>query len=116
MATFPVLKTGAVAQYPLERTIRFKTQTVKFLDGSQQSYRLYKKSLRRWLVSLNSLDEQELSAVIAFVEQQGSAAFSFADPVTGESAAKCVIGGDSFDSGLTSEMKGHATLSIEEIL
>ncbi len=34
MATFPVLKTGAAAQYPLDRGVRFSTQAVRFMDGS----------------------------------------------------------------------------------
>ena len=116
MAAFPTLSTGAVAQYPLGRGVRFQTQAVRFLDGSQQRYRLYGTGLRRWSVQLDLLNDQEFSAVIAFVEQQGSATFAFTDPVTGVSAAKCVIAGDSFDATATGEMRGQATLSIEEIL
>ena len=73
MATFPVLKTGAVAQYPLERGVRFSTQAVRFMDGSRQRFRLYGPGLRRWTLKLDLLDEQELGAVISFVEQQTSA-------------------------------------------
>ena len=53
MATFPYLKTGAAAQYPLDFGVRFATQAVRFLDGSQQSFRLYGSGLRRW--TLNSI-------------------------------------------------------------
>ena len=116
MATFPVLKTGAVAQYPLDRSIQFQTQTVRFLDGSQQRFRLYRTGLRKWVVTLNQLDEQELSAVRTFVERQGGAAFVFTDPLSGETVARCVIARDSFECGLTTEMRAHATLAIEEIV
>jgi hypothetical protein len=116
MATFPTLKTGAVAQYPLERGVRFQTQAVRFLDGSLQRYRLYGSGLRNWSVKLELLDDQELSAVIAFVEQTGSASFAFTDPVTGDNAPKCVIAGDTFEATAADEIRGQATLAIEEVL
>ena len=115
MANFPVLKTGAVAQYPLDRGVRYSTQTVRFMDGSQQNFRLIGVGLRRWTLKLDLLDEQELGAVIAFVEQQGSATFAFTDPVTGENAATCMISGQQFDATMTRELDGQTTVVIEEI-
>jgi len=115
MATFPVLKTGAVAQYPLGRGVRFSTQAVRFMDGSQQRFRLYGTGLRRWTLNLALLDEQELGAVIAFVEQQGSATFAFTDPVTGDNVATCAISGAEFDATMIREMNGQTTVAIEEI-
>jgi hypothetical protein len=113
--TFPTLKTGAVAQYPLECGVRFSTQAVRFLDGSRQRFRLYGGGLRQWAVKLDLLDERELSAVIAFVEGQGSAVFAFTDPVSGSIAASCVISGEQFDATMTNEMSGRTTVVIEEI-
>ncbi len=115
MATFPVLKTGAVAQYPLDRGVRFSTQAVRFMDGSRQRFRVYGAGLRRWTLKLDLLDEQELGAVIAFVEQQGSATFAFTDPVTGDNVATCVISGGQFDATMIREMSGQTTVVIEEI-
>ena len=82
MASFPVLKTGAVAQYPLEYGVHFVTQSVRFMDGSQQRFRLHGTGLRRWTLKLDLLGEDELAAVMAFVEQQGSAPFAFTDPAS----------------------------------
>ena len=115
MATFPILKTGALAQYPLVRGVRFSTQSVRFMDGSQQSFRLYGNGLRQWIVKLDQLDETELGAVIAFVEQQGSLTFTFSDPVTGETVTPCAIAGEQFTAGMTSEINGQTTLTIKEI-
>ena len=112
---FPTLKTGAAAQYPLDRGVRFATQAVRFMDGSQQRFRLYGAGLRRWTLKLDMLDEQELGAVIAFVEQQGSAPFAFTDPATGAIAATCVISGERLDVTMKSEMSGQTTVTIEEI-
>jgi hypothetical protein len=115
MATFPILKTGAVAQYPLGRGVRYATQAVRFMDGSHQKFRLIGVGLRRWTLKLDLLDEQELGAVIAFVEQQGSATFAFTDPVTGDNVATCVISGPQFDATMTRERDGQTTVVIEEI-
>jgi hypothetical protein len=115
MATFPVLKTGAIAQYPLDRGVSFSTQAVRFMDGSQQRFRLYGSGLRRWTLKLDQLDEQELAAVVAFVEQQGNAVFAFTDPVTGDSVPTCAISGEQFDATMTNEMSGQTTVVIQEI-
>ncbi len=116
MATFPtLLKTGAIAQYPLSRVVSISTQTVQFLDGSQQTYQLSGAGLRRWELKLDLLDEAEVSAVIAFAEQIGTATFSFTNPVTGEVAVKCVISGETLATSLVNELNGTARLGIQEV-
>ena len=115
MATFPALKTGAIAQYPLDRGIRFSTQSVSFLDGSRQRYPLYANALRIWTIRLEQLDEDELAALISFAEQQQGKPFAFTDPVSGEIAATCVISQDRFSAGMIREINGHAAIVIEEI-
>ena len=115
MATFPTLKTGAPAQYPLERGVRYATQAVRFMDGSRQRFRLYGTGLRKWTLKLDQLDEGELGAVTEFVEQQGSAPFAFTDPTTGTVASKCVIAGYQLDTTMKQEMNGQTTVVIEEI-
>ena len=112
---FPTLKTGAAAQYPLDYGVRFSTQAVRFMDGSQQRFRLYGTGLRRWTLKLDMLDEQELGEVIAFVEQQGNAPFAFTDPATGAVASTCVISGQQLDVTMKSELSGQTTVTIEEI-
>lgn len=115
MASFPLLKTGAPAQYPLDYDVRFATQSVRFMDGSQQRFHLYGTGLRRWTLKLDLLDEDELASVSAFVEEQGSAPFAFTDPATGAVASNCVISGEQFDVTLKGERKGQTTVVIEEI-
>ena len=115
MSDFPILKTGAVVQYPFAREVRFRTDTVRFLDGSRQRYRLQTAGLRRWTIKLSLLDEQELASIIAFGEQQGPDPFEFTDPLTGETVNKCIISGQKFDAGMSGEMHGQAEIVIEEI-
>ena len=115
MPDFPALKTGAVAQYPLEYGVRFATQAVRFMDGSWQRFPLYGAGLRRWTLKLDLLDEDELAAVIAFVERQGSAPFAFTDPNTGAIAPTCVISGRHLDVTMKGEFRGETSIVIREV-
>ena len=82
MPTFPILKTGAAAQYPATRAARYQNQAVRFVDGTEQRYRDGGGALHRWEIALSLLDEAELTAVEAFFREVGgaSAVFSFVDP------------------------------------
>ena len=115
MATFPTLKTGAVAQYPLSVNTRYSTQAVQFLDGSRQTFKLYPAGLRRWTLQLDGLDEQEMDLFISFVEAQGGAPFTFTDPVSGAAVANCVISADQMTAGMTQEASGQTQCVIEEV-
>ena len=114
MSKFPVLKTGAVSQYPLGTATRFQTQSVRFLDGSQQKFALY-AGLKRWSIELDLLDDSEFAAISAFSDQQGSASFSFTDPVSGTAYPKCVLSEDKFELTGVDEGRGRVRLAIEEI-
>ena len=56
MATFPELKSKAVAQYPARRTTAYQNQTVRFVDGREQRYRDSAGPLRRWQLRLEDLE------------------------------------------------------------
>lgn len=114
MANFPALKTGALAQYPLSREVRFSTEAVRFIDGSRQTFRLYGRPLRRWTVSLTLLDEQEMANLILFIETAGRGLFTFTDPVTGEIVPNCLISGEQFDAVMEGELNSRTTIEIEE--
>jgi hypothetical protein len=116
MAAFPVLRTGAAVQYPLAQDYGFQTQSVRFLDGSSQRFPIYGTRLRRWSINLTQLDEQELAAVVAFGEAQGTATFTFTDPATGNPISNCIISSGSLTAGLRGELDGQASLVIEETL
>ena len=97
MATFPVLKGGAVAQYPAHRSIDYATRILRFVDGSEQRMRDQSGPLRRWIVPLERLDDDELAAVDAFlVAQQGALEeFTFPDPWDGTEYSHCSLDDDS---------------------
>lgn len=111
MATFPTLRTGAIAQYPLPLSREYHTQFVTFLDGSRQTYRIRKAGLRKWRIWNHLLDDEELEKMCVFFRAQGETPFSFTDPITGETAQKCMYAGWTF----TSEPDGQGARSTTEI-
>ena len=60
MAAFPILSTGAVAQYPLARGTNFIVDIVRFLDGSEQRSLTRGRAQRRWVIQLSKVTEAEL--------------------------------------------------------
>ena len=116
MATFPKLKTQAVAQYPARRTLRFQNQCVRFLDGSEQRYRDSAGPLHRWDILLDELDEGEMGALEQFfLANQGAfAAFAFTDPWDGQTYNNCSLAGDGMSLIHSGEQLGSTRLTIVE--
>jgi uncharacterized protein DUF2460 len=116
MATFPTLKTGAVAQYPAPRRLRFQNQVLRFLDGSEQRYRGYSSALREWTIRLDLLDDAELAALRDFFETQKGAfgSFTFVDPQDNTAYADCSFTDDRMSMELEGESRGRTTLVIRE--
>lgn len=116
MATFPVLKTGAVAQYPAERTARFATVIQAFVDGSEQRFRQMGSRLRRWVIRLEQLDDAELFELEQFFVELGgpSGSFSFTDPWDGAVHPDCSLEGDEIELGFESQGRGRTVLVVRE--
>ena len=91
MANFPQLSTGAVTQYPLQITSGQASQVIRFLDGTDQRYRMQGRMLRQWQIKLNLLNEQEAQALASFFEAQlgDYSSFDFPDPYSGAAVPKC---------------------------
>jgi hypothetical protein len=116
MATFPALKTNAVAQYPAARSFRFRNQVLRFVDGSEQRYRDSAGPLHRWEIRLAELDEGEMAALESFfADNQGSfASFAFTDPWDGAVYANCSLASDAADLTSVGEMRGQTGLTVAE--
>jgi hypothetical protein len=114
MATFPKLKTAAVAQYPLSRTVSFQNQTLTFVDGTQQRYRDAAAGLLRWTIRLAELDEGEMAAMEEFfLSNQGVfGSFSFTDPVTGQAYDDCSLQTDGLDVTYIGEMRSSMVITV----
>ena len=116
MASFPQLKTSAVAQYPARRTAIFRNQSVRFLDGREQRYRDSAGALRRWEIRLQQLDEGEAAAIEEFfAAQQGAfGSFEFTDPWDGQVYPNCSLASDELEVTAVGEMSGTARVVIRE--
>jgi hypothetical protein len=116
MGTFPVLSTGAVAQYPLSLGTSYGVEVVRFLDGSQQRCLIRGKKLRRWRVALQQLTETELFQVEQFFDQQQGNVdlFTFTDPFTGTQVANCRITNTTAVTQYLAVGNGTAVMWIEE--
>lgn len=94
MATFPVLSSGAIAQYPTALATGQAAQAIRFLDGSDQRYLTQGTMLRSWEIRLDLLNETEIQQVetfFALVEGDYST-FVFPDPFSGTNVVNCRLG------------------------
>jgi len=116
MSGFPTLKTGAVAQYPAERRLQFSTDGVRFVDGSGQRYQNYAAPVRRWVVKLDLLDENEMQNVQEFFRSQrgASGTFAFADPWDGTPHPSCSFDVDGLSMSYQADLRGQTQVIIRE--
>jgi hypothetical protein len=116
MSDFPQLKTGAVMQYPASKTLRHAARVMRFLDGAEQRYREYSSAMRRWVVRLDLLDEEELARLQQFFsEVRGQAGeFSFQDPWDGTVYPSCSLENDELAVELAGEMRGSTLVIVRE--
>jgi phage-related protein len=116
MASFPLLKTGAIAQYPSDRTRQFSTQVFRFLDGSEQRFPAFAAALRQWTIRLDLLDEAELETLQEFfLSEEGCAGtFSFTDPWDSTVYANCSFGSDALALAFEGPMKGTTQVTVKE--
>lgn len=108
-ATFPILSSGAVAQYPLTVCFAQNTGVIRFLDGSDQRFLTQGRQFRIWRVQLEALNDSEMKQLEAFFDsQQGQySTFTFPDPISGADIPNCRIG----VSELITDYKGVNTAS-----
>ena len=116
MNSFPILKTGAVAQYPLAREERFVTDVVRFVDGSEQRFAAYGTPLHRWTIQLSLLDEAEMHLLQEFFRAQmgASGTFAFTDPWAGTVYASCSLENGELRERFDGEMRGNTQLIVTE--
>ena len=116
MLQFPVLKTGAVAQYPLTLKLSYRADIVWFLDGSEQRFRNAPSILHQWEIALDLLDEQEMGEIEQFfLSALGSdETFAFTDPASQTVYPNCSIIEDSIELDYVAPLLGKTKLSIRE--
>lgn len=116
MSAFPLLKTGAVAQYPAQRTQRQATVVHEFVDGQEQRFAEYGAPLRRWVIRLEHLEDAELFALERFFLEQGGAGghFEFTDPWTEAVYPDCSFESDVLDVVFEGFGDGRSEVVVRE--
>ena len=116
MADFPLLKSGAVTQYPSSRAQQYGTRVLEFVDGGEQRFRERGSPLRQWVVRLDLLLDTELKQLEEFFRAQAGRfeEFAFLDPWTAAEVPHCSLADDSFEFALTEHDRGRTTLTIRE--
>ncbi len=116
MAAFPILKTGAVAQYPAVRGNVYSTSVLRFVDGNEQRFRNAGSALRRWQIRLDLLDDGELAEVELFFTTAGGqiGTFSFTDPWDNTEYPSCSLEQDEFRADFAEEARAGGQLIIRE--
>jgi Conserved hypothetical protein 2217 (DUF2460) len=91
MTTFPVLATGAVAQYPSGRRMTYSTNVMQFVDGSEQRFRELSHPVRSWVIRLHHVSTEEMTNIQLFFNSvQGQfGSFTFVDPWDGSEHPDC---------------------------
>ena len=116
MPDFPLLKTAAIAQYPAERILTQSSRVFRFLDNSEQSFRVQPAPTKRWVVDLALLDEGEATRLSAFFEAQNGQLrdFSFIDPWDGTDYPSCRLESDVLAEHILGEGRASMRLVIRE--
>lgn len=116
MSTFPTLKTGAVTQYPAQRSVMFSTTALQFVDGSEQRFRGYQSPLHRWAIQLSLLDQSEVQELQEFFREIAGPAgdFAFTDPWDATNYPSCSLQSDSMAAVLSGEWNGQTALIVLE--
>ncbi len=116
MATFPLLKTGAVAQYPATKSLRFQNQIVRFVDGNEQRYRDSAGPLHQWIIRLDWLDETEMAAIEDFfLSNQGSfASFAFIGSLGRHILSELQLASDQLQLTSVAELHGRTSVTVTE--
>jgi len=113
---FPVLSTGAVIQHPAKRSVKYSTEILQFLDGSEQRFRRQSKQLHDWTINLDLLNEDETEAIKQFFEavQGRQNSFVFTDPWNGTKYPDCSLDEDSLAIEVSGEMRGKTSVVVRE--
>ena len=104
MIAFPLLSSGAVAQYPAPMVTGQAVEVIRFVDGTDQRCLTQGRQFRRWQIRLHLLNGAELQRIESFVAavQGDYSIFDFPDPFSGADVPNCRLGGP----GLATEYAG----------
>lgn len=116
MATFPVLSSGAIAQYPASVEFGQSVQVLRFLDGSDQRFLNQGRQYRRWQIRLDLLNDSEMNQLETFfLAQSGEySLFNFLDPFSSRNVPNCRLGTAGIENDFAGVDNGSSILWVIE--
>lgn len=116
MSTFPKLKSGAIAQYPISQSKLARTWIGSFLDGTEQRFRLMGEVKRKWILDLGLLCEAEVTSIQELWQEVDGpiGTFSFECPFDGNVYAECGFGGSELKFTWDFDARAKARIVIEQ--
>jgi len=117
MPNLPSLQTGSTVQYPFVTSLKYSTEIIRFVDGSEQRFSQSGNVHRAWNVEFRDLTPSETEAIAAFVEDSTSTnqEFAFHDPVTGEVHSHCRLAAERVPVQHAGEKRSNLWLTIKEV-
>ncbi len=116
MASFPLLTSGAVTQYPATVTTGQSVQVIRFLDGSDQRYLNQGRPFRQWQIRVDLLNDTELAQIESFFAAQSGdySAFAFPDPISGTVVPNCRLAAPGLVTEYTATDSGGTSFWVME--
>ena len=114
--SFPLLRSGVVAQYPAQRSVGKSAWIGQFVDGSEQRFRMEATPLHKWTVNLSQLTEAEVVAFREFIVNMSGRfeTFAFTDPWDGTTYTNCSFDSDTNSIEWLNENNARTKLVIRE--
>jgi hypothetical protein len=105
-----------VLQYPARRVSSFSTHITRFLDGSEQRFRVHRAPRRRWVIQLGLLDGEELAQLEGFfLSNRGQAgSFEFVDPWDDVTYPNCSLEEADMDTTWRGHREGETTVVVKQ--
>ena len=116
MLEFPTLRTGAVIQYPASRAVAYSTAVLRFVGGKEQRFSESGSGLRKWIIPLSLLTEDELATIEDFIATSLGrfGTFTFSDPWDGTQYENCTLDADENTVEHSALSRGRAILVLRE--
>jgi hypothetical protein len=116
MPGYPKLKTGSIAQYPSVRETRYRTRTLQFVDGTEQTYPMSGQPQNAWQFLYSNISDTEARRIQTFVtESKGRHdQFSIENPWTGQVEDNWRLESDVVEFETTAEGRVRTRLPVVE--
>jgi len=114
-ASFPALKSGVVAKYPVVRDVRLETGVVRFEDDTEQRW-VRARARNSFRLQFSRLSEEDVATIEAFFRScKGKFDTTWDITIGGTTYSHCTFEDDTFAVTETSEGLFTVALNIRQV-